>query len=89
MPSVASTPCAPPQVAKKVATAIYSDDLTEALEHRPWHGRLPLTLTAATLFISLHLGPRVMVPGLEPRTIVDVADICQARRRCALDSTCS
>ena len=74
-----AVPCAAPpralsdaawlQVAKKIATAIFSDDLAEAIEHRAWHGRQPLTLTAATLFIALHLGARVMVPGLPPRTL--------------------
>jgi hypothetical protein len=68
------------QVAIKVAKAIYSDDLSQGMEHRNWHGRQPLTLTAATLYITMHLGKRVFVPGLPPRTIDDVADICKVSK---------
>lgn len=64
------------QIAKKVAQAIYSDDLTKGLDHQPWHGRQPLTLTAATLYICTFLGPRVLQPGLQ-RSLEDVSMICK------------
>ena len=50
-------------MAKKIAAALDPGDLSEVVEHRPWHGRLPLTLTAATLYLAIHLGSRVMPPG--------------------------
>ena len=66
------------QVAKKIAQAIYSDDVSTHLEHRAWHGRQPMTLTAATLYITMQLGSRVFIPGLEgTRTMQDVSDICK------------
>lgn len=53
------------QIAKKISRLILPDDLNEKLEHRPWHGKQPITLTAVTLYIATHLGPRTMLPGIE------------------------
>jgi transcription initiation factor TFIIIB Brf1 subunit/transcription initiation factor TFIIB len=69
------------QIAVKVAQAIYSDDLTQrGMEHQPWHGRQPLTLTAATLYICTFLGSRVMQPGLQ-RSLDDVSSICKVGKQ--------
>ena len=62
-------------MAKKIAHLILPEDLSQSLEHRSWHGRQPLTLTAATLYITVQLGKRVLQPGATQRTLGDVADI--------------
>lgn len=64
------------QIAKKISRLILPDDLTEKLEHRPWHGKQPITLTAVTLYIATHLGQRTMLPGLDVRKISQVAEAC-------------
>lgn len=64
------------QIAKKISRLILPDDLNEVLEHRPWHGKQPITLTAVTLYIATHLGERVMMPGLGAAKIGQIAEVC-------------
>lgn len=64
------------QIAKKISRLILPDDLNEKLEHRPWHGKQPITLTAVTLYLAAHLGPRTLMPGIEVCKLSEVAAVC-------------
>lgn len=60
------------QVAIKISRLILPDDLSVNIQHKPWHGKQPTTLTAVTLYIATQLGNRVMRPGIPVRAVNEV-----------------
>jgi hypothetical protein len=70
------------QVAIKISRLILPDDLSVNIQHKPWHGKQPTTLTAVTLFIATQLGSRVMRPGLPVRSVTEVNSLCSGTDIC-------